>query len=298
MADFIFLIGDHRTAEFEDRILRQRQIFSQERDKVVEEFLIGERMRRNIAEEPDIAVLVVPAAQLLDASEQQQIVERGDEAFPFGDRNILAGRNHVAVFTADPGIGFVKFALALRQADHRLQHQIDPVLGDAFTDQMNDCGVIQIRRLWRGVWKPHSVVRRVVDPVERRHFIRRRRPFGDVGKVSDQALQHLDLDLGHDFADVFFETLAAAAIDGHRLDRFIDIADLFAGPAQLAHHPAMAGAKILDLLDQLALFFLVGEYLMQQLGTHQHHGTEHDGGIRIDSGNCPGQDQRDRGGND
>jgi hypothetical protein len=116
----IVLVCDGRMAELENKVLRQRGILGHEEDEIVEEFFIGQRMRRYIAEKPDIPVLIVLVAQLLDTPEQHQVVNRGNQPLALDNGYILAGRDHLAGFTADPGISFIEFTFALRQADNRM----------------------------------------------------------------------------------------------------------------------------------------------------------------------------------
>src|SRR3546814_5629444 len=99
-----------------------------EGDEITEEAAIAQRMLRDVADEAELEIALPELAQKLDAAEQQHVVDGGDQPRPLRQAVILLRHDHQPVAGAYSREAFVEPALALRQADDRLQRQLDPFL--------------------------------------------------------------------------------------------------------------------------------------------------------------------------
>ncbi len=115
-------------AELEHQVCRKGAVTFEELDEVGEEAAVGDGMGRDVAEKIDVLVAAMYFAHQLDAAEQQHVVDRGDQPGAFGQPDILIRQDHGAALGAQPGEALIKAPLALRQADDRLQNQVDPVV--------------------------------------------------------------------------------------------------------------------------------------------------------------------------
>ena len=115
-------------------------VVAQEFEKLREEFRIGQRVLRDVAEHRDVAGLLRQAAHELDAAKEQQIVDDRHEAGGCGDLDVLRRHDDAAVGRAQTRQRFVEAHLALRQADDRLKVEIDAVLFERAADELEHRG--------------------------------------------------------------------------------------------------------------------------------------------------------------
>ncbi len=99
----------------------------------------AERALEMFRKKPTLALALRSFSQQLDAAEQQHVVDRGHQAEALGDVEILLEHQHLAVRRLDPRIAFEEAALPLRQADDRLQGELDPVLAQPSRSRSRIC---------------------------------------------------------------------------------------------------------------------------------------------------------------
>ena len=92
---------------------------------------------------PISRLLLDQAAHDLHAAEQQQIVDHAHQPGRFGDLDVLRRHDQRTVFGPEPRQRLVEAQLALRQADDRLQIEIDAVFFQAGADGFQQVGFAQ-----------------------------------------------------------------------------------------------------------------------------------------------------------
>ena len=168
-----------------------------------EEFLVGQGVAGNVAEDADVAALLGQAAHDLHAAEQQQIVDHAHQARLAGDLHILGRHDDLAVLVAQARQRFVIAQLALRQADDGLQIKIDAIFFQGRAD-----GFQQLALFAQGVEIGRS------RPALRLDFRLRpgRGALGNLaGEVAHQGFQNLQL--GDDLLFLGLATLFDLAAD-------------------------------------------------------------------------------------
>ena len=93
--------------EFEHDVSREILVGVHIIQELREEFLIGQRVGGDVAENANAAALVGQTAHDLDAAEQQKIVHHAHQAGGASHFHILQRHDHRAVFGAQPRQGFV-----------------------------------------------------------------------------------------------------------------------------------------------------------------------------------------------
>ena len=127
-------------------------ILDDEIGEVVEELGIAQRRRRNVAVEGRIVVPLLAAPDQLHTSEQQHVVDGAYQSGAFGNVDILARTDDIAVGIANARVALVEALAALRQADDRLQVDVDAVETQGLADDLEDMLLVEIilRRDRRG----------------------------------------------------------------------------------------------------------------------------------------------------
>ena len=123
-------LAECRLLEFEHERGRQRPIGVKEIEALCEGGRIAERRRGDVAENSDLLVAHHQPAQHLDATQHHHVIDPADQPAGFGDADEIVGGEDLVPVVAQPGHRFVEAHLALRQAHHRLQIDVDPVLLD------------------------------------------------------------------------------------------------------------------------------------------------------------------------
>jgi hypothetical protein len=124
-------------ADLEDQRRGQVAVGAQEVVELREEVFVGEARRRDVAEDADPALLLRQPAHDLHAAEQQEVVDGGDQARRLGDRQVFRRHDHPARGVAQPRVALVIGRAPLRQADHRLQVEVDAVVGQRLADDLH-----------------------------------------------------------------------------------------------------------------------------------------------------------------
>ncbi|MNS70133.1 hypothetical protein D3C72_1034720 [compost metagenome] len=120
--------------QFEDQGVLQVAVLAEEVEELGEEGLVAQRGQRDVAEDPDLAVLTRQATHDLGAAEQQQVVDGGQKALALGHRQVF-GRHHDPVRRiAQAGEALVEDGPALGQGDDRLQIEVDAVFRQGVVD--------------------------------------------------------------------------------------------------------------------------------------------------------------------
>ncbi len=140
-----------------------------------EEGFVAQGFQRDIAEDAHAAVLAGQTAHDLGATEQQQVVDGGQQAFAFSDRQVVGGHQHRALGIAQPREALVKLDAPLRQADDGLEIEVDAVLAERFLDCLGQAVAVGVRGFGG------TVARRGQALVDR------------FAHLLDQAFQHPDL---------------------------------------------------------------------------------------------------------
>ncbi len=129
--------GEGVLAQFEDQRTGEVAVFIEEFEKLREEGLIAQGSQRDITEDADAAVLLGQAANNLHATEQQQVIDGGDETFGIRHGQILGRHQHAAGGITQARERFVENGFALGQGDDRLKIEIDAVGDQGFADRFD-----------------------------------------------------------------------------------------------------------------------------------------------------------------
>ena len=127
---------DLRELEHDER--RERAVGFEEIADLLEHRGVGQRRRRHVAEQPDLAVLGRQPPHHLHAAEHHQIVDRRHQPAVFRIAEEIFRREQRAVLVAQPRQRLVVAHLALRQRDDRLEKEVDAVGLDRARDQRHD----------------------------------------------------------------------------------------------------------------------------------------------------------------
>ena len=120
-------IAECRLLELQHKRRRQRPVGLEEVEALRKRAGIAEGRRRDIAEYADILVAHHQPPQHLHASQHHHVVDPPDQPGVLGGADEILGSEDLVLFVAQPRHRFVEAHLALRQAHHRLQINVDAV---------------------------------------------------------------------------------------------------------------------------------------------------------------------------
>ena len=102
-------------------------------------------VRETLQKTPTLRSWRRQAAHDLGAAEQQQVVDGGDQTLALGHRQVFGGHHHPAGAVAQAGEALVEDGAALGQGDHRLQVEVDAVLGQGVLDRAQQGALLLIK---------------------------------------------------------------------------------------------------------------------------------------------------------
>src|SRR6185437_7425257 len=114
--------------KLEDDLIGEVAIATHELEKWREELRIDHRVAGNVAEDADVALLLRQTAHNLYAAEEEQVVDNRHQALRRGELDVLGRHDDRSVFAAQARQRLIEAQLALRQADDRLEIEIDATL--------------------------------------------------------------------------------------------------------------------------------------------------------------------------
>ena len=278
--------GEVGLAKLEDQVRRQLGVVFEEVDEVAEEVLVGQGVRRDVAEEAEVLALALDLAHHLDAAEELHVVDGGDQAGLLGDRDVLFGEQLGAVVGRQAGEALVEAPLALRQADDRLNRQVDAVVAQGLADLGQNVGIGD-----GAVAPPRGPDRQRFGGNRHRCAAAGRgdrdRLFGRRGRgqLPDQRLQHLHF-LGHGLGrDAVLGKLSTLR---QALQRLAHRLHLAAGPGQLVVEKGIGALQGVEALLRLLVPDALGQAGVHQAAAEKDDGPgEHgnrQGGIRAELG--------------